>query len=86
MSVLQDSFYHNLSEEELERVHEYNFDHPGEEDSSLSHHGVYCNSWDLLVFNVSLNFECYITCASLFVEFDAESFLLTRRLSLQKDL
>lgn len=26
--VNQDSFYHNLSEEELERVHEYNFDHP----------------------------------------------------------
>ncbi|GKV44536.1 hypothetical protein SLEP1_g51710 [Rubroshorea leprosula] len=28
--VNQDSFYHNLSEEELARVHEYNFDHPGE--------------------------------------------------------
>ncbi|PKI64115.1 hypothetical protein CRG98_015459 [Punica granatum] len=27
--VNQDSFYHNLSEEELTRVHEYNFDHPG---------------------------------------------------------
>lgn len=26
--VNQDSFYHNLSEEELMRVHEYNFDHP----------------------------------------------------------
>ncbi|XP_010252854.1 PREDICTED: uridine kinase-like protein 3 [Nelumbo nucifera] len=26
--VNQDSFYHNLTEEELERVHEYNFDHP----------------------------------------------------------
>ncbi|OWM85901.1 hypothetical protein CDL15_Pgr012151 [Punica granatum] len=26
--VNQDSFYHNLSEEELTRVHEYNFDHP----------------------------------------------------------
>jgi hypothetical protein len=26
----QDSFYHNLTEEELARVHEYNFDHPGE--------------------------------------------------------
>lgn len=25
----QDSFYHNLSDEELARVHEYNFDHPG---------------------------------------------------------
>jgi uridine kinase len=23
-----DSFYHNLTEEELARVHEYNFDHP----------------------------------------------------------
>lgn len=30
LGVLQDSFYHNLSEDELERVHEYNFDHPGE--------------------------------------------------------
>ncbi|KAH0997790.1 hypothetical protein GBA52_021654 [Prunus armeniaca] len=28
--VNQDSFYHNLTEEELKRVHEYNFDHPGE--------------------------------------------------------
>lgn len=28
--ILQDSFYHNLTEEELKRVHEYNFDHPGE--------------------------------------------------------
>ncbi|XP_044474361.1 uridine kinase-like protein 3 [Mangifera indica] len=26
--VNQDSFYHNLSEEELAQVHEYNFDHP----------------------------------------------------------
>ncbi|KAB2616773.1 uridine kinase-like protein 3 [Pyrus ussuriensis x Pyrus communis] len=26
--VNQDSFYHNLTEEELNRVHEYNFDHP----------------------------------------------------------
>ncbi|XP_068337379.1 uridine kinase-like protein 3 isoform X1 [Pyrus communis] len=26
--VNQDSFYHNLTEEELKRVHEYNFDHP----------------------------------------------------------
>lgn len=26
--VNQDSFYHRLSEEELARVHEYNFDHP----------------------------------------------------------
>lgn len=26
----QDSFYHNLTEQELARVHEYNFDHPGE--------------------------------------------------------
>lgn len=26
--VNQDSFYHNLTEEELSRVHEYNFDHP----------------------------------------------------------
>ncbi|KAF2287532.1 hypothetical protein GH714_001180 [Hevea brasiliensis] len=26
--VNQDSFYHNLTEEELTRVHEYNFDHP----------------------------------------------------------
>jgi uridine kinase len=26
----QDSFYHDLTEEELTRVHEYNFDHPGE--------------------------------------------------------
>ncbi|KAM1156731.1 hypothetical protein ACFX2B_027190 [Malus domestica] len=25
---LLDSFYHNLTEEELKRVHEYNFDHP----------------------------------------------------------
>ncbi|KAI7758327.1 hypothetical protein M8C21_013688 [Ambrosia artemisiifolia] len=28
--VNQDSFYHNLTAEELTRVHEYNFDHPGE--------------------------------------------------------
>ncbi|KVH88047.1 Phosphoribulokinase/uridine kinase [Cynara cardunculus var. scolymus] len=27
--VNQDSFYHNLTVEELTRVHEYNFDHPG---------------------------------------------------------
>ncbi|RVW25199.1 Uridine kinase-like protein 4 [Vitis vinifera] len=27
--VNQDSFYNNLTEEELARVHEYNFDHPG---------------------------------------------------------
>ncbi|KVH95092.1 Phosphoribulokinase/uridine kinase [Cynara cardunculus var. scolymus] len=27
--VNQDSFYHNLTAEELTRVHEYNFDHPG---------------------------------------------------------
>ncbi|PSR85422.1 Uracil phosphoribosyltransferase [Actinidia chinensis var. chinensis] len=26
--VNQDSFYHNLTREELKRVHEYNFDHP----------------------------------------------------------
>ncbi|KAJ8439655.1 hypothetical protein Cgig2_017928 [Carnegiea gigantea] len=26
--VNQDSFYHNLTDEELSRVHEYNFDHP----------------------------------------------------------
>lgn len=26
----QDSFYHNLTEEEHTRVHDYNFDHPGE--------------------------------------------------------
>ncbi|KHN13291.1 Uridine kinase-like protein 1, chloroplastic [Glycine soja] len=26
--VNQDSFYHGLNPEELERVHEYNFDHP----------------------------------------------------------
>lgn len=26
----QDSFYHNLTPEEHARVHEYNFDHPGE--------------------------------------------------------
>ncbi|KAJ6417568.1 hypothetical protein OIU84_003320 [Salix udensis] len=26
--VNQDSFYHDLTEEELTRVHEYNFDHP----------------------------------------------------------
>jgi len=25
----QDSFYHNLTEEELLRVQDYNFDHPG---------------------------------------------------------
>ncbi|KVI04383.1 ATPase, AAA-type, core [Cynara cardunculus var. scolymus] len=29
--VNQDSFYHNLTAEELTRVHEYNFDHPGKE-------------------------------------------------------
>lgn len=27
--ILQDSFYHNVNEEELARVHDYNFDHPG---------------------------------------------------------
>lgn len=27
--ILQRSFYYDLSEEELARVHEYNFDHPG---------------------------------------------------------
>lgn len=26
---LQDSFYHTLTPEELTKVHEYNFDHPG---------------------------------------------------------
>lgn len=26
---LKDSFYHNLTPEELTKVHEYNFDHPG---------------------------------------------------------
>ncbi|KAE8680290.1 Uridine kinase-like protein 4 [Hibiscus syriacus] len=31
--VNQDSFYHNLTEEELARVHEYNFDHPDAFDS-----------------------------------------------------
>ena len=29
LSVMQDSFYRGLSAEESERVHEYNFDHPG---------------------------------------------------------
>lgn len=29
-SVFQDSFYHDLSDEELEQVQDYNFDHPGE--------------------------------------------------------
>ena len=29
-TMCQDSFYHNLTEEELARVNEYNFDHPGE--------------------------------------------------------
>uniref|UniRef100_A0A2P2MG10 Uridine kinase n=1 Tax=Rhizophora mucronata TaxID=61149 RepID=A0A2P2MG10_RHIMU len=28
--VNQDSFYYNLTEEEIGRVHEYNFDHPSE--------------------------------------------------------
>lgn len=28
--IWQDSFYHSLTEDELARVHEYNFDHPGE--------------------------------------------------------
>lgn len=27
--ILQDSFYRGLTAEESERVHEYNFDHPG---------------------------------------------------------
>lgn len=27
---LQDSFYHNLTKEQLTRVQEYNFDHPGQ--------------------------------------------------------
>ena len=34
--ILQDSFYHNLTEEELSRVHEYNFDHPGMYNSLFS--------------------------------------------------
>ncbi|KAL9230050.1 hypothetical protein vseg_005443 [Gypsophila vaccaria] len=33
--VNQDSFYHNLTEEELSRVHEYNFDHPDSFDTEL---------------------------------------------------
>lgn len=31
VSILQDSFYRGLTAEEAERVHEYNFDHPGNE-------------------------------------------------------
>lgn len=27
--ILQESFYYGLSDEELVRVHDYNFDHPG---------------------------------------------------------
>lgn len=27
--VIQDSFYHPLTDEQLKKVHEYNFDHPG---------------------------------------------------------
>lgn len=30
LCILQDSFYHSLSDEKLQKVHEYNFDHPGE--------------------------------------------------------
>lgn len=30
VTFLQDSFYHNLTPEELARVHDYNFDHPGQ--------------------------------------------------------
>lgn len=29
MLLLQDSFYRGLTNEELKRGHEYNFDHPG---------------------------------------------------------
>ena len=29
-NLQQDSFYHNLTEEELTRVQDYNFDHPGQ--------------------------------------------------------
>ncbi|CAH2045190.1 unnamed protein product [Thlaspi arvense] len=37
--VNQDSFYHSLCEEKLKKVHEYNFDHPGNKsDSSLCNH------------------------------------------------
>lgn len=27
--LLQDSFYHNLTEGDIQIAHEYNFDHPG---------------------------------------------------------
>lgn len=27
--IMQDSFYRGLTPEEMKRVHEYNFDHPG---------------------------------------------------------
>ncbi|CAH2077869.1 unnamed protein product [Thlaspi arvense] len=33
--INQDSFYHSLTEEELARVHEYNFDHPDAFDTEL---------------------------------------------------
>ncbi|XP_074320469.1 uridine kinase-like protein 3 [Silene latifolia] len=38
--VNQDSFYHNLTEEELSRVHEYNFDHPNSFDTELMLSGM----------------------------------------------
>lgn len=36
--ILQDSFYHNLNEEELTRVQDYNFDHPGKFNCSHQSH------------------------------------------------
>ncbi|MBA0637625.1 hypothetical protein Godav_029970, partial [Gossypium davidsonii] len=45
--VNQDSFYHELTEEELATVHEYNFDHPGE-NSSTNRDRKYHEHYDLL--------------------------------------
>lgn len=35
VDMMQDSFYRGLTPAELERVHEYNFDHPGNSDTWL---------------------------------------------------
>lgn len=45
--LLQDSFYHNLTEEELTQVHDYNFDHPGE-----------CNFGDWSLKNIVKTMTC----------------------------
>ncbi|TXG68028.1 hypothetical protein EZV62_009303 [Acer yangbiense] len=49
--VNQDSFYHNLTEEELARVHEYNFDHPDKLRAE-----AFCSCCDLLLSYILIFF------------------------------